>query len=179
MPIRTIPVRRLGTVMSSIVWQRCRAARLRCFRYLRLFRHRRGSVYISYVASNGNDADPCTVVTAPCKTLARALSVTPTSGTVKVLTALQSNVVINKSITISGDGAPIVGTIVISGASTKVALRGLQLNGVDVIANGIRIDSAAAVHIEDCTVERYTGDGILLLRGQCYRALHFRHGLAE
>ena len=42
-------------------------------------------------------------------------------------------------------------------------MRGLQLNGVGIIANGIRIDSAAAVHIEDCTVERYTGDGIKLV----------------
>ena len=48
------------------------------------------AVYISYVASNGNDANPCTVVTAPCKTLPRAVAVTSANGTVKVLTALQS-----------------------------------------------------------------------------------------
>jgi hypothetical protein len=121
------------------------------------------ALYITYVASNGNDANPCTVVTAPCKTLSRAYSVTPTNGTVRVLTALQSNLNIAKNITISGDGAPIVGTITISGASTKVTLRGLQLNGVGIIANGIRIDSAAAVHIEDSTVERYAGDGIKII----------------
>jgi hypothetical protein len=118
---------------------------------------------ITYVASNGNDANPCTVVTAPCETLTRAVSVTPTNGTVRVLTALQGNVVITKSITISGDGAPVVGTITISGASTIATLRGLELNGVGIIANGIRIDSAAAIHIENCTVERYAGDGIKLV----------------
>jgi hypothetical protein len=118
------------------------------------------AVYISYVASNGNDANPCTVVTAPCKTLARAYNVTSANGTIRVLTALQSNLTIAKNMTISGDGAPIVGTIVISGASTIATLRGLELNGVGIIASGIRIDSAAAVHIEDCTVKRYTNDGI-------------------
>jgi len=119
--------------------------------------------YISFVAANGNDANPCTVVTAPCKTLQRAVNVTPASGTVSVLTPLQGHVTINKSITISGDGAPIVGTITINSASAIVTLRGLELNGVGIIANGINITSAAAVHIEDCTVERYTGDGITLV----------------
>jgi hypothetical protein len=121
------------------------------------------AVYISYVASNGNDANPCTVVSAPCKTLARAYNVTSANGTIRVLTALQSNLNIAKNITISGDGAPIVGTFVISGASTKAILQGLQLNGVGILANGIRIDSAAAVHIEDCTIERYASDGIKLI----------------
>jgi hypothetical protein len=121
------------------------------------------AVYISYVASNGNDANPCTVATAPCKTLARAYNVTSANGTIRVLTALQSNLTIAKNITISGDGAPIVGTMVISGASTNVTLQGLKLNGVGIIANGIRIDSAATVHIEDCTVERYTNAGIKLV----------------
>jgi hypothetical protein len=120
------------------------------------------ALYISYVASNGNDANPCTVVTAPCQTLSRAYSVTSPNGTIRVLTALQSNLTVAKNITISGDGAPIVGTIVISGASTLATLRGLELNGVGIIANGIRIDSAATVHIENCTVERYAGDGIKL-----------------
>ena len=119
--------------------------------------------YIFFVAANGNDANPCTVVTAPCKTLQRAVNVTPANGTVSVLTALQGHVTINKSITISGDGAPIVGTITISGASTKATLRGLELNGVGIIATGINVTSAAAVHIEDSTVERYTVDGIKMV----------------
>jgi hypothetical protein len=115
---------------------------------------------ITFVASDGNDANPCSVVTAPCKTLQRAVNVAAANGTVKVLTPLQNNAVITKNITISGDGAPIVGIIVINSSTAVVTLRGLALNGIGGFANGIRIDAAAAVHIEDCTVERYTGDGI-------------------
>jgi hypothetical protein len=120
------------------------------------------AAYITFVASNGNDANPCIVVTAPCKTLLRAYSVTSAEGTMRVLTTMQGNLTVAKSITISGDGAGIIGTIVIANASAVVTLRGLEMNGVKVLANGIRIDSAAAVHIEDCTVERYNGDGIKL-----------------
>ena len=119
--------------------------------------------YITYVATNGNDANPCTVITAPCKTLQRAVNVTPANGAVRVLTPLQSSVFINKNIIISGDGVPIVGQITIGGAAAIVTLRGLALDGVGGYVNGIRIDSAAAVHIEDCAVERYTGDGIRLV----------------
>jgi hypothetical protein len=116
--------------------------------------------YITYVASNGNDANPCTVVTAPCKTLQKAVNVTTANGTVRVLTPLISSVFINKSITISGDGVPIVGQITIGGATATVTLQGLALDGVEGFVNGIRIDAAAVVYIEDCTVERYTGAGI-------------------
>jgi hypothetical protein len=118
--------------------------------------------YITYVASNGNDANNCFVQAAPCKTLQRAVNQTSANGAVRVLTPLTSSVFINKNITISGDDVPIVGQITIGGATAIVTLRGLALNGVGGYVNGIRIDSAAAVHIEDCTVERYTGDGIRL-----------------
>ena len=122
-----------------------------------------GAQYITYVATNGNDANPCVAVTAPCKTLQRTVNVTPANGTVRVLTPLQSSVFINKNVTISGDGVPIVGQFTIAGATAVVRLSGLALNGVGGYVNGIRIDSAAAVHIENCTVERYTGDGIKLV----------------
>jgi hypothetical protein len=118
--------------------------------------------YITYVAANGNDANPCVAVTAPCKTLQRGVNVTPANGTVRVLTPLQSSVFINKSITIEGARPTIVGQITINSATAVVTLRGLALNGVGGYVNGIRIDSAAAVRIEDVTVERYTGEGIKL-----------------
>jgi hypothetical protein len=121
------------------------------------------ATFITYVASNGKDTNPCNVVTAPCRTLQRAVSTTLTNGTVTVLTPLQSSATLTKSITIAGDGIAIVGTIVIANASAIVTLRGLALDGVKGVANGIRIDSAAAVHIENCTVEHYTNDGIQLV----------------
>ena len=120
---------------------------------------------ITFVAANGNDANPCTVITAPCKTLQRAYTVTPINGTINVLTSLDTaTLAINKNITVVGNGVAIVGSIVIGTSSTNavVTLRGLALNGAKIYTNGIRIDAAAAVHIEDCTVERYNSDGIKL-----------------
>jgi hypothetical protein len=79
------------------------------------------------------------------------------------LTPLLGGASIAKSITIEGGGAAIVGRIIIANSNAIVILRGLHLNGGGTIANGIRIDRAAAVHIEDCTVERYASDGISLI----------------
>ena len=135
---------------------------------------------ITFVATNGNDANPCTVITAPCKTLQRAYTVTPINGTINVLTSLESTLTINKNITVIGDGVAIVGSIVIGTSSTSavVTLRGLALNGAKIYNNGIRIDAAAAVHIEDCTVERYTKRH-QALRVHRHQALRFRHRLAR
>lgn len=118
------------------------------------------AVYIAYVAANGNNANPCTVATAPCRTLQRAVNVATTNATVRVLTPLQGGAIITRSITIEGSGATVVGAIVVNSPSAVVTLRGLALNGVGSFVSGIRVDSAAAMHIEDCTVEHYTNDGI-------------------
>ena len=98
---------------------------------------------ITFVAANGNDANPCTVITAPCKTLQRAYTVTPINGTINVLTSLDNaTLAINKNITVIGDGVAIVGAIAIGTSSTNavVTLRGLALNGAKIYTNGIRID---------------------------------------
>ena len=115
---------------------------------------------ITFVASNGNDANACSLVTAPCKTLQRAVNVISADGTVRLLTPLVGGATLNKSIMIDGNGASIVGQIIVASPSAVVTLRGLALNGIRAAPHGIRIDSAAAVHIENCTIERYTGDGI-------------------
>jgi len=56
-----------------------------------------------------------------------------------------------------------VGAIIVNSAAATVTLRGLSLDGVKNLATGIRVDAAAAVHVEDCTVERYTNDGMKLI----------------
>jgi hypothetical protein len=119
--------------------------------------------YLTFVSAAGNDANNCLVQTAPCKTLQKAINATAASGQVRLLSNLLSTGFINKSITIDGAGNTLIGAITINGASAVVTLRGLGLNGVGGYVNGISIISAAAVHIQDCTVERYTSDGIKLI----------------
>jgi hypothetical protein len=119
---------------------------------------------LTFVSATGVDTRPCTVQAQPCKTLQRAVTVTTAGGSIRVLSDLQGqNVTIAKSLTIEGGGNSVIGTIIINNASAVVTLRRLNLTGRGVTANGIRILAAAAVHIEDSTVERYTNDGIKLV----------------
>jgi hypothetical protein len=119
--------------------------------------------YLTFVSATGNDANNCLVQASPCKTLQKAINVTAARGEVRLLSRLVSTGFINKSITIDGAGNTLVGAITINSASAVVTLRGLGLNGVGGYVNGVNIINAAAVHIEDCTVERYTSDGIKLV----------------
>jgi hypothetical protein len=122
----------------------------------------RAAPFLTFVAANGNDAGQCGL-NAPCKTLQRAINVTAANGTVTILTPVQGNASVAKSITIVGEQVPFIGRIAISGANTVAKVQGLLMNGVGVVANGIYIASAKAVYIEDCTLERYTSDAIKLV----------------
>jgi hypothetical protein len=131
---------------------------------------------VRYVASYGNNANPCTR-TQPCRTLQAGVNAAPAGGEVQVLdsgeytpqnTPAAGAVAIHKSITISSIGArasltsrqQFDGGIFIGNEGINVVLRGLHLNGAGVGDYGIAIGSDASVHIEHCTIERFTQHGI-------------------
>lgn len=126
----------------------------------------------TWVSGVGDDANPCSR-TAPCKTFAGAISKTAAGGEISVLDPGGfGGVTITKSITINNVGPEagvlVSGTnaIVISAASTdRITLRGLTIEGLGTGLNGIRINSAAEVIVENCQIEGFRGtnsNGILL-----------------
>jgi hypothetical protein len=121
----------------------------------------------TWVSGVGDDANPCSR-TAPCKTFAGAISKTAAGGIIDVLDPGGFGAVtITKAITIEGnadEGSVLVaGTngIVVSAASTDVVtLRKLNFEGVGSGLTAIKINSAGAVHIESCTINGFTQNGI-------------------
>jgi hypothetical protein len=119
---------------------------------------------IVYVAADGSNSNACTFA-APCRLLQRAVNVVPAGGVVQVLdSANYGHVTINKSLTISGGGNVVTlgGRITINNANAIVLLRGLVMDGRGLGSglDGILISAAATVHIEDCEIARFTGNGI-------------------
>jgi hypothetical protein len=121
----------------------------------------------TWVSGVGDDVNPCSR-TAPCKTFAGAISKTATGGEINCLDpAGFGAVTIGKSLTISCEG--VTGGIVVSGgnaininagASDQVFLKGLDIEGLGTTTgaiglNGIKIFSAATVHIEDCHIRNF------------------------
>ena len=126
----------------------------------------------TWVSGVGDDLNPCSR-TAPCKTFAGAISKTAKDGEISVLDpGGYGAVTINKSIYINGTqgagygsiSAPLVNGIIINitdvtDVRKAVRLRGLDINGVSTGINGVNILAANNVHIENCVIDGFTGNG--------------------
>jgi hypothetical protein len=121
----------------------------------------------TWVSGVGDDANPCSR-TAPCKTFAGAISKTAAGGEISVLDPGGFGAVtITKSISIVGDGtlggilaAGVSGVTVNAGPADVVVLRGLSINGAGTGLNGIRFVAGGVLHVENCTIQGFTGKGI-------------------
>lgn len=119
---------------------------------------------IRYISTTGDNTNACTVA-APCRTLQRGISFTPSGGEIRILDSGEygNGATINKSLTISGNGNTVYlgGQLTVDKAGVMVALRGLVLNGQGAVAVGISIETAAAVHIERCLIHGFAQAGII------------------
>ncbi|TMJ42367.1 MAG: hypothetical protein E6G90_19130 [Alphaproteobacteria bacterium] len=128
----------------------------------------------TWVSGVGDDANPCSR-TAPCKTFAGAISKTAAGGEIDALDpGGYGTVTITKAITIDGGGGQVAGILaaggvnginVQAGASDIVTLRNLRINGAEGTPsggglNGIRYLSGGGLHVENCYIFGFTGDGI-------------------
>jgi len=126
-----------------------------------------GQATRTWVSGVGDDANPCSR-TAPCKTFAGAISKTAAGGEINVLDPGGFGAVtITKSITISSEsfeaGVLVSGTngiVVSAGNGDVVVLRGLDIEGLGTGLAGIKVLSAGAVHVENCTINHFTQFGI-------------------
>ena len=119
----------------------------------------------TWVSGVGDDINPCSR-TAPCKTLAGAISRTAVNGEIDVLDpAPVGSVTITKSITIDGGGGPFAailnnqstGVIVNDGATATpntsvVTLRRLSIGGANNGVNGIRFIAGKTLNVENCQI---------------------------
>jgi hypothetical protein len=127
-----------------------------------------GQATRTWVSGVGDDANPCSR-TAPCKTFAGAISKTAAGGEINVIDPGGfGGVTITKSLTIKAEGLTggvlVSGTnaiVVAAGASDKVTLKGLDINGAGtgggapVSLTGIRVQSARSVHVIDSEVYQF------------------------
>ncbi|MBV9222112.1 MAG: hypothetical protein JOY94_22055 [Methylobacteriaceae bacterium] len=122
----------------------------------------------SWVASTGNDGNPCTRA-SPCATFSQALSVTNAGGEINCADEGEfsngGELSIAKSITIDCDGVTghMVTTaggaiaIAVTAATTdRVVLRGLDISGNGVGVAGIFVNSAGALQVEKCVVHDFS-----------------------
>jgi hypothetical protein len=131
-----------------------------------------------FVASYGNDANPCTFG-SPCKTFQVAVNAVDAGGEVTAIDSAGFGPInINKAVTItSPDGveAGIVASagadaiVINAGGNDAVVLRGLTLDGSGVGGNGVVFTAGGSLTVTGCVVQNFvqtsgnTGNGILIL----------------
>jgi len=115
----------------------------------------------TFVASNGNDANPCSIV-SPCRAFAAAIAQTIAGGEVIVLdSAGYGPVTISQSVSLIAPAGVYAGISVASGngvtiatAGVAVTLNGLTINGIGG-ANGILMTDGVSLQVENCTVSGF------------------------
>lgn len=127
-----------------------------------------GQATRTWVSGVGDDANPCSR-TAPCKTLAGAMSKTAAGGQISGLDGGGFGAVtINKSLTIDLRGIWEAGVLtnvsngitVNAAATDRVKILGLNINGLNSNFHGIRILQARSVKIHDTKIFGFNRNGI-------------------
>ena len=128
-----------------------------------------------FVASYGNDANPCTF-TSPCRTFQQAVNVVTTGGEVTAIDSAGFGPInITKAVTITSPDGVEAGIVPNPGgdaiiintgpAGGDVFLRGLTLEGNNSGADGISMTGASGIGslgIVHCIIRHFTHDGINL-----------------
>jgi hypothetical protein len=123
----------------------------------------------TFVSGSGSDANPCSLA-APCRSFAGAILQTSPGGEIAVLdTAGYGAVTITKAVSIVNEEGVEAGVTtsaagdaitITAGATDVVNLHGLTLVGGGVGTNGITINSAGSVNIQNTVIRGFTQNGI-------------------
>jgi hypothetical protein len=130
--------------------------------------HAAAAAQRTFVASTGNDANPCSL-TLPCRALAAAVSAVATDGEVVVLdSAGYGPVTIARSVSIVAPPGVYAGVtttagngVTVNGGAVNVALRGLTIAGAAFDARfGIQLVSGSSIAVENCEISNFNEAGI-------------------
>ena len=119
----------------------------------------------TFVSAAGSDSNPCSFA-APCRHFQAAVNATSVGGEVDALDpAGYGPIIISHAITIEGQGwsyiAPPANGAAIAvsaaGASDKIVIHGVSLNGVGItgITTGIQFNSGGALIVRDCVIQQF------------------------
>src|SRR6516225_235878 len=117
-----------------------------------------------FVASYGNDANPCTFG-SPCKTFQVAVNVVDPGGEVTAIDSAGFGPInITKAVTITSPAGVVAGIVPLvgqdaidinAGATDKINLRGLLIDGVGTGGDGIVFNSGASLNVQDCLIRDF------------------------
>ena len=119
-----------------------------------------------FLGLNGNNVADCANPATPCATFAGAMAQVNAGGEIVIeASGGYGPLTITQAITINS-AAGVVGysgaTVTVNAPGAKVVLRGLTIDSSGTNANGIEVTAVGQLHVEDCHISNFTGDGIHL-----------------
>jgi len=127
-----------------------------------------------FVASYGDDANPCTFG-SPCKTFQHAHDAVDAGGEVTAIDSAGFGPInITKAVTITSPDGVEAGIVptgagdaidINAGPNDVIVLRGLTLNGSGVGSSGIVLNSGGSLTVTNCAVQNFETDGIYIKSG--------------
>ena len=130
-------------------------------------------LFRTYIAPDGVDGNPCTLV-APCRLLPAAIAAVIDGGEIWMLGSANYNtapVNINKSVTILAIPGALGSVVAISGNAINIATAGVRVSLRNLVivpfvggggTNGISMSAGASLTVENCLVANLPGDGIVV-----------------
>jgi hypothetical protein len=125
------------------------------------------SLMSTFVSGSGKDSNPCTA-TSPCQSFHAASKRTPPGGVIFVLdSADYGGLTIDKSLSITSQGA-VGGMLVVrraaitikAGPNDVINLRGLEIDGGHSGSVGIQFKSGGSLNVQKTTIRDFTNAGI-------------------
>jgi hypothetical protein len=125
----------------------------------------------SYLAVDGNDANPCTLA-APCRLLPAALAAVADGGEIWMLDSANYNsatVNVTKSVTILAIPGALGSVVAINGPAIRVATAGVKLALRNLVivplpnagaVHGINMTAGAALTVDNCLIANMPTNGI-------------------
>src|SRR5215831_14977565 len=117
-----------------------------------------------FVASYGNDANPCTFG-SPCRNFQQAVNVVDPGGEVTAIdSAGFGPISVSKSVTITSPDGVEAGIVPVAGGNAVtinaepndvIVLRGLTLNGSGIAYDGIVFNSGSSLTVANCVVQNF------------------------
>ena len=133
-------------------------------------------LFRAYVASDGNDANPCTLP-QPCRLLPAALAAVADGGEIWMLDSANYNggtVVVAKSVSIVAVPGAIGSVVATGGSAISIAAAGLTVSLRNVVivplsgagGNGVTMSGASILAVEDSVFANLTGAGVEAAAGR-------------
>ena len=127
-----------------------------------------------WISGKGTDTAGCGPVATPCRTLQYAHDQVAASGEIDIADgAGYGSVIITKTVSIVNDWAGMAGVLqsgggqnaitINAGATDKIHLRGLSIDGLNNASTGVQVNSAQVVEIVNCVVRRFNSSGVVVM----------------